>query len=215
MCQTFYDVRTFGAVMSTGPNAGQVRGPVQLSFSRSIESILPLDITVTRVAVADDVTGKKSSAELQQWELDHEEIKLRTMGRKSIVPYGLYVGKGFVSPHFADTSHGGTGFSEDDLELFWEAMLNMFEQDRSASKGVMTLRRLFIFKHVGTDSNLDQRKRQAALGCAPAQALLELGEVVSIARKDAVEYARRFSDYRIEVREDKMPRGVELITMGA
>ena len=214
MCQTFFDVRTFGAVMSTGANAGQVRGPVQVSFSRSLDPIVTLDVTVTRVAVADSVKDIQTAQGLAQWEQEQDEDTLRTMGRKAVVPYGLYVGKGFVSPHFAARSRGGTGFSEEDLTLLWEAFLNMFEQDRSASKGVMTTRRLFIFKHVGTDSNPDQRARQAMLGCAPAQSLLELGNVVTIQRQDGVEYPRRFADYEIRVDASRVPAGVELMVLG-
>lgn len=214
MCQTFYDVRTFGAVMSTGANAGQVRGPVQLSFSRSVDPIFTLDVTVTRMAVADTVQDRKTSHAMEEWEQEQPEDKLRTMGRKAIVPYGLYVGKGFVSPHFADQAHGGTGFSQDDLDLLWEALLNMFEHDRSASKGVMTTRRLYIFKHVGTDLNIAQRARQAVLGCAPAQSLIELGSVISISKRDDVDYPRRFGDYDVRIDSSKVPDGVELIVRG-
>lgn len=220
MCETFYDVRTFGAVMSTGDNAGQVRGPVQIAFSRSFEPVLSLDIAITRMAVAEPPTkDQKTSMDLERAENEQSEDKLRTMGRKSIVPYGLYVGKGFVSAHLADPTHGGTGFSEDDLLLFWEAMTNMFEHDRSASKGVMTTRALYIFKHVGTDSNPEQRARQAILGCAPAQDLLELGRVVSINRVDSTnskgkDYPRRFQEYKVTVDESQIPKGVEFVTLG-
>jgi CRISPR-associated protein Csd2 len=217
MCDNFYDVRTFGAVMSTGPNAGQVRGPVQLSFARSLDPILPMDISITRMAVAEDVKGAKNAEDYVKWESEQDEDKLRTMGRKALIPYGLYVAKGFVSAHLAqrDGFTHGTGFSEDDLRLLWEALLNMYDHDRSASKGVMSCRKLVVFKHVGTDSNPDQRRRQAMLGCAPAQNLLDLGRVVEVERKvpsDGQAFTpRRFSDYEIIVRSDRLPAGVELL----
>lgn len=137
ICGNFYDVRAFGAVMSTGANAGQVRGPVQIAFARSVDPVLPLDLSVTRMAVAADVKGAASSAELAQWEAEQAEDTLRTMGRKSLIPYGLFVGKGFISAHLAQEA----GFSDDDLALLWEALLNMYEHDRSASKGLMTVQR--------------------------------------------------------------------------
>jgi len=214
MCQTFYDVRTFGAVMSTGANAGQVRGPVQVSFSRSVEPIMPLDLAITRMAVADPVTGRTTSAAMQAWEDERPEDKLRTMGRKAIIPYGLYAGKGFISAHLADPRHGGTGFSSNDLKVLWEAITSMFEHDRSASKGVMTTRGLYVFKHVGTDSDPEQRRRQAILGCAPAQSLVELGQVVSVRKKASVDYARKFGDYDIVVDQNRIPAGVEFSRIG-
>ena len=204
MCENFYDVRTFGAVMSTGPNAGQVRGPVQFSFACSVDPVLPLDISITRMAVAEDVRGAKSSTDYLKWEADQAEDKLRTMGRKQLIPYGLYVGKGFISAHLAQ----GTGFSEDDLELFWEALLNMYEHDRSASKGLMTVQRLFVFKHEGNDTDATQRERQAILGCAPAHKLFGL---VQISKKDGVDAPRSFSDYTVTVDEENIPSGVSLI----
>lgn len=203
MCRSFYDVRTFGAVMSTGPNAGQVRGPVQLSFSRSVDPVLPLDISITRMAVAENVKGAKSSEDYRKWEEQQPEDKLRTMGRKAMIPYGLYVLKGFISQHLAE----GTGFTEEDLALLWEALLRMFEHDRSASKGVMSVREpIFVFKHAGTDSDLKQRAQQAKLGCAPAHKLFDL---VEIAKPDGVEAPRSFSDYRVVFHRSRMPRGVE------
>jgi len=206
MCRTFFDVRTFGAVMSTGANAGQVRGPVQFAFARSCEPILPLDISITRMAVAEG-NSHDSSADLARWESEQPEDKLRTMGRKSLIPYGLYVAKGFISAHLAE----GTGFSEEDLELFWTALLGMYDHDRSASKGLMSSRALYIFKHVGTDSDPVQRVRQAKLGCAPAHKLIELGQVISIQRKDDSKPARRFDDYAVAVDRTKLPAGVDLI----
>lgn len=210
MCENFFDVRAFGAVMSTGRNAGQVRGPVQLSFARSVEPIIPMDVTITRMAVAD---GKEewSAAQHQKWEADQPEDTLRTMGRKTLIPYGLYVAKGFVSAHQADTNYGGTGFSERDLGVLWEAIGGMFEHDRSASKGVMSTRKLIVFRHVGTDTDPAQRARQARLGCAPAQDLLELGRVVSITRRPEVPHARKYGDYEIDINRAAVPMGVELM----
>ena len=161
MCDHFFDVRAFGAVMSTGPNAGQVRGPVQIAFCRSLDPVLSLDVLITRMAVAEEIGKGKSSAEYVAWEAEQPEDKLRTMGRKSLIPYGLYFGKGFISAHLAQQ----TGFGADDLKLLFEAVLNMYEHDRSASKGVMTVRApLYVFKHIGTDTDIEQRKSQAMLG---------------------------------------------------
>jgi CRISPR-associated protein Csd2 len=205
MCANFYDVRTFGAVMSTGPNAGQVRGPVQVAFAQSIDPVLPLDLSITRMAVAEEPKGVSSSAQYLAWEEEQPEDKLRTMGRKAIIPYGLFVGKGFISAHLA----AETGFSDADLELLWEALLNMYEHDRSASKGTMSTRKLVVFKHVGTDGDEAQRRRQAMLGCAPAHRLFDL---VQIRRKADLEGPPRgFADYQVTVDSDALPAGVELI----
>lgn len=211
LCQNFYDVRTFGAVLSTGPNAGQLRGPVQLSFARSIDPVLPLDWSITRMAVADnEIKGAGvGSAEFREWEQKQPEDELRTMGRKAFIPYGLYAVKGFISAHLAQLPHG-TGFSEDDLNILWAALIGMYDHDRSASKGVMSARGLFVFKHVGTDSDPEQRARQATLGCCPAQAVLDLGRVIDIRKKDGVDAPRRFSDYTVRVNAQNMPPGVEL-----
>ena len=208
MCANFYDVRTFGAVMSTGANAGQVRGPVQFSFARSIDPVLPMDISITRMAIAENVKGAKTAADIEKWENEQEEDTLRTMGRKQLIPYGLYAMKGFVSAHLAE----GTQFSEDDLALLWQALANMYEHDRSASKGVMTCRGLYVFKHVGTDSNEEQRQKQAMLGCAAAHRLLDNGRVVEIARKtEKTGAARSFADdYEVKVLAGNLPSGVEL-----
>lgn len=218
MCQTFYDVRTFGAVMSTGPNAGQVRGAVQFSFARSIDSVLPLDISITRMAVAEDVKGAKTSDDYLKWENEQDEDKLRTMGRKNLIPYGLYAAKGFISAHLSD-DETGTGFSENDLALLWEALAKMYDHDRSSSKGFMNRRGLYVFKHVGTDTGTpEQRARQAKLGCAPAQALLDLGKVIDICKDEAamkvdkVITPRKFSHYIVKVNKDNIPAGVELWT---
>ncbi len=204
MCKSFYDVRAFGAVMSVGLNAGQVRGPVQFSFARSLDPVLPLDVSITRMAVAEDVKGAKSSKDYEKWEAEQPEDQLRTMGRKSLIPYGLYVGKGFISAHLAE----GTGFSEDDLKLFWEALLNMYEHDRSASKGLMSVREVFVFKHVGTDDgNAEQRKQQAILGCAPAHKLFDL---VKVQKKTGVEAPRKYEDYTVAFDKAGLPKGVEV-----
>ncbi len=204
MCQQFYDVRTFGAVMSTGPNAGQVRGPVQVAFSRSYDPVLPMDVSITRMAVAKEAPGAKSSADYVKWEGEQKEDELRTMGRKSIIPYGLYGCRGFISAHLAEK----TGFTEDDLALLWEALQNMYEHDRSASKGLMTVQKLFAFKHVGTDSDNGQRARQAILGCAAAHKLFDL---VDVKKNDSVESPRSFADYTVTIDNDNIPAGVELI----
>jgi len=203
MCENFYDVRTFGAVMSTGANAGQVRGPVQFSFARSADPVLPLDLSITRMAVADPVKGAQSSADYAKWEAEQPEDKLRTMGRKTMIPYGLYIAKGFVSAHLA----GETGFTEDDLDLLWEALLKMYEHDRSASKGTISVREpIFVFKHVGNDSDENQRAQQSKLGCAPAHKLFEL---VEIEKREGVEAPRSYHDYRVTFRKSAVPSGVQ------
>ncbi len=214
MSDNFFDVRTFGAVMSTGPNAGQVRGPVQVAFSRSVDPILPMDASITRMAVADnEIKGAGvGSVQFREWEEKQPEDELRTMGRKALIPYGLYVAKGFISAHLAQ----GTGFSDDDLKNFWEALVNMWDHDRSSSKGMMACRGLYAFKHVGTDSDAEQRKRQAMLGCAPAQVVLDLGKVIDIhkdedkMKKDGVTSPRKFVHYGVRVTRDRLPAGVEL-----
>jgi CRISPR-associated protein Csd2 len=179
MCKRYFDVRTFGAVMSTGANAGQVRGPVQLSFSRSIDPILPLDLSITRMAVTD---AKEADAPNQ------------TMGRKNLIPYGLYRCHGFISAHLANE----TGFSQDDLELFWQALTQMFDHDRSASRGTMAPQELIVFKH------------QSTLGNAPAHKLFER---VTVQRKAGVAVARTFSDYDVAVNQQGLPPGVELLSL--
>jgi CRISPR-associated protein Csd2 len=219
MCKQFFDVRTFGAVMSTGANAGQVRGPVQVAFSRSVDPILPMDLSLTRVAIAEDVPNAKTSAQMLTWENEIKpELKLRTMGRKSLIPYGLYVAKGFISANLAE----GTKFSETDLTHFWDALLNMWDHDRSASKGMMSCRGLYVFKHVGTDSDAAQRVRQAKLGCAPAHRLLDFSThhrdipnaIIDIRRADLTASPRSFSDYQVTVHPGRLPNGVELIEPG-
>ena len=165
MCKNFYDVRTFGAVMSLGINCGQVRGPIQLTFARSVEQVVSLEHSITRMAVATRQEAEKQGGDN------------RTMGRKFTIPYGLYRVHGFVSAPLAKQ----TGFSEDDLELFWEALQNMFEHDRSAARGLMSSRRLIIFEH------------SSAMGSKPAQ---ELFDRVTCTRKTEGP-ARDFADYGI------------------
>jgi len=180
MCQNFYDVRTFGAVMSTGTNAGQVRGPVQLTFARSIDPVVSSEHTITRVAVATEAEAEKQGGDN------------RTMGRKHTVPYGVYRGHGFVSAFLAKQ----TGFSEEDLELFWKALEQMFEHDRSAARGEMTTRGLIVFKH------------DSELGNAHAHSLFDR---ISVRRKDGVQVARSFADYELKIDETNMPSGVKLV----
>jgi CRISPR-associated protein Csd2 len=207
MCKSFFDVRTFGAVMSTGPNAGQVRGPVQIAFARSLDPVLPLDVAITRMAVAENVKGAKSSADLEKWESEQPEDTLRTMGRKTLIPYGLYAAKGFISAHLA-SGPGGTGFDDADLDLLWQALLGMFEHDRSASKGLMSVREpLIVFKHVGNDSDPVQRVQQAKLGCAPAHRLFDL---VKVEKREGVAAPRSFADYVVTFHKSRVPAGVEV-----
>ena len=174
LCARYFDVRAFGAVMSTGPNAGQIRGPVQITFSRSIDAILPLDLCLTRVTDTDKEEGE--------------------MGRKNLIPYGLYRCHGFISAHLANE----TGFNDDDLALFWQALTQMFDHDRSASRGTMAPQKLVVFKH------------QSALGNAPAHKLFER---VSVARKPSVAAARSFSDYAVTIDRESLPQGIELLEL--
>ena len=179
MCANFFDVRTFGAVMSTGDNCGQVRGPIQINFSRSIDPIVQQEVTITRQTVT----------------RIEEADKERTMGRKHIVPYGLYRAEGYISAKLANDETKGTGFSEEDLKLFWNALINLFEHDHSAARGKMAARKLVVFKH---DSDL---------GNAPSHKLFEM---VSVEKNDDVVVPRKFGDYTVMV-EGKAPDGVELI----
>lgn len=202
-CELFYDVRTFGAVMSTGPNAGQVRGPVQITFGKSLDPVLPLDISITRMAAADAIKDGKVEDYLKQ-EAETAEDKLRTMGRKQLIPFGLYEVRGFISANLA----AETGFDDDDLKALFESILNMYEHDRSSSKGEMSVvSPLIIFKHVGTDSDETQRTRQAKLGCAPAHKLFEL---VHVQKRSDVEFARNYRDYDAEIDVSRVPSGVEI-----
>ena len=183
MCSRYFDVRTFGAVMSTGEktkNAGQVRGPIQLTFSRSVSPIISQEHSITRMAVA---STKES---------DKQAGGNRTIGRKSTVPYGLYVARGFVSANLAQQ----TGFSEEDLELVWAALSNMFDCDRSAARGLMSARRLIVFKH------------NSVLGNAPANKLFDL---VSIEQIDKEKASRSFADYRVSIDRENCPANVEII----
>lgn len=179
MCANFFDVRTFGAVMSTGDNCGQVRGPIQINFSRSIDPIVQQEVTITRQTVT-----KIEDAE-----------KERTMGRKHLVPYGLYRAEGYISAKLANDETKGTGFSEEDLELFWDALVNMFEHDHSAARGKMAARRLFIFKH------------HDELGNAPSHKLFDM---VKVEKNESVVIPRKFTDYSVKV-DGSVPEGVELI----
>lgn len=182
MCKNFFDVRTFGAVMSVKENnCGQVRGPVQLAFAQSIDPIIPLEATITRMAVE---TRK---------EADSQGGDNRTMGRKAYIPYGLYKVHGFISAPLAKQ----TGFSEDDLNLFWDALLNMFDHDRSAARGEMASRKLIVFKH------------ENKLGNAPAQKLFELIEIKR--SSDEIKPPRQFSDYEVIIKKESCPQGVEII----
>lgn len=176
MCKNYFDIRTFGAVMSTGKNAGQVRGPIQLTFARSVDPVATAEHSITRMAVA---TEK---------EADKQEGGNRTMGRKATVPYGLYVCHGFVSANLAQQ----TGFSEDDLALFWEALKNMFDTDRSAARGLMSAQKLIVFKH------------DSMLGNAPANKLFDL---VTVA-KTCDGTPRSFKDYSVTIDKDNVPSGV-------
>lgn len=182
MCQKFYDIRTFGAVMTTfvkaALNCGQVRGPVQLGFARSIDPIIPQEVTITRVAITTEEDAAKKSTE---------------MGRKSIVPYALYRTEGYIS---ANLARKVTGFSEEDLELLWDAIINMFEHDHSAARGKMAVRKLIIFKH------------SKELGDCPAYKLFD---AVEVKKQDEAAYPRKYQDYEITIHRDQIPESVEVI----
>ena len=199
MCSNFFDVRTFGAVMSMGINCGQVRGPVQMTFARSIEPIVPLEVSITRMAATNEKEKEEREKASDANEGD-ERTEHRTMGRKHIVPYGLYRAHGFVSAKLAER----TGFSLDDLDALWNALMQMFEHDHSAARGEMVARRLIAFKHA------------SALGNAPAHRLFER---VSVKRTEAngregiLPPARSFADYRVELDLDDMPANVEAIEL--
>lgn len=176
MCNRFYDIRAFGAVMTTEVNCGQVRGPVQFGFAKSIDSIVPQEVTITRMAVTNEKDADKE----------------RTMGRKYIIPYALYRAEGYISAPLAQR----TGFAEEDLEFFWQALLNMFEHDHSAARGRMSSRKLIIFEHA------------TSLGNAPAHRLFEL---VTVQRKDAAKPPRAFGDYEIAINYEAKPAEVTII----
>lgn len=186
MCENFYDIRTFGAVMTTfvkaALNCGQVRGPVQLGFARSVEPVVPQEITITRVAIATEADAEKKSTE---------------MGRKYIIPYGLYRAEGYVSANLARKT---TGFSQEDLDLLWQAILNLFEHDHSAARGKMAVRELIVFRH------------DSELGNAPAYKLFDAVQVTRAA-SSAPGPARSFADYQITVEEGAIPAGVTCTRM--
>lgn len=189
MCKDYFDIRTFGAVLSlkSAPNCGQVRGPVQMTFGRSVDPIVTLEHSITRMAVATEAEAEKQSGDN------------RTMGRKNTVPYGVYVTHGFVSAHLA----AQTKFSEDDLNLLWNALQNMFEHDRSAARGLMASRKLIVFKH------------DTALGNAPAHKLFELVKIerTGKTKEEKEKPARAFTDYTVTIDKPGVPDGVELIEM--
>lgn len=176
MCKKYFDIRTFGAVMSTGKNAGQVRGPIQFTFARSVDSIVAMEHSITRMAVATEKEAEKQGGDN------------RTMGRKATVPYGLYVCHGFISANLAQQ----TGFSEEDLALFWDALKNMFDVDRSAARGLMSAQKLIVFKH------------ESVLGNAPANKLFELVKIEKVC--DGA--PRKFDDYKVTIEKDNLPAGV-------
>ena len=182
MCRNYYDVRTFGAVMSTGKNAGQVRGPIQLTFARSVEPIVSTEHSITRMAVATTKEAEKQNGDN------------RTMGRKATVPYGLYCAHGFVSASLAKKS----GFDQDDLDLFWNALKNMFDLDRSAARGLMSPQKLIVFKH------------DSELGNCPANKLFDL---VKVAKKDPEKVSRSFDDYTVTIDSENCPANIEIIEM--
>jgi len=186
MCENFYDVRMFGAVMTTGVNCGQVRGPIQLTFARSIDPIVPLDLSITRVAVTrpEDLVVATDDGEGQRG-------KQTEMGRKALVPYGLYRAHGFFNPHFG----AQTAVVEADLALFWQALQGLWDQDRSASRGQLALRGLYVFSHA------------SPLGNAPAHRLFER---IVVARREGIEAPRRFTDYAVQVHDADLPDGVTL-----
>ena len=202
LCLQFYDVRTFGGVLSTGKDVlkgsafGQVRGPIQFTFGQSVDPITPLDVSITRCAVTKP----------------EDEKKERTMGNKFIVPYALYVAKVYISPVFAER----TGFTDDDLDLFFEALGQMFTHDQSAARAEMTVRGIYDFEHIGTQApnNAEQNKREARLGCYHAHKLFEGIEVVLKAGEGGKkkEFPEKFSDYEIrcEWTEETLPLGVNL-----
>jgi CRISPR-associated protein Csd2 len=190
MCQNFYDIRIFGAVMSTGVNCGQVRGPIQLTFSRSIDPVMPLSVTITRIAITDPKDAEISIGEDQKT----SGGKTSTMGDKKLIPYGLYMGYGFYSPHLA----AQTGVTTEDLKLFWDALMNMWDLDRSASRGLMALRGLHIFSH------------ENKLGNAPAHVLFDR---IKPSLNLSVNVPRKFTDYTVTIQEDNLPNGVTLTSL--
>lgn len=206
MCDNFYDIRTFGAVLSTGINAGQVRGPVQLNFARSVEPVLPLEVSITRMAATNEAEKK------QRAEGDTTEEKrgdARTMGRKHIVPYGLYRAHGYISAPLASHPVKGTGFSDEDLGLLLQALRDMFEHDRSAARGAMASRKLVVFRHATAlgAAHADKLFARVKHWRRSGDDLLPVGDP----RLDNFGPARRFEDYAITVDRDGLPEGVELL----
>lgn len=196
MCENFYDIRMFGAVMTTGINCGQVRGPVQMTFARSIDPVVPLDLSITRVAV----TREEDAEVVEGDEGEGPRGKQTEMGRKAIVPYALFKAHGFFTPHFAKS----TGADVEDLEIFWQALQLMWDLDRSSSRGLVNLRGLYVFSH------------ESSFGNAPAHTLLERVKVEPLSNGvGEVRPARSFDDYeeRITVNEAEMPKGVELTSL--
>jgi CRISPR-associated protein Csd2 len=210
LCNRFFDLRAFGAVISTGNEIfkgstyGQVRGPIQFTFGRSINPITPLDISITRCAVADEKEKKAVEASA-----DRGSGENRTMGNKHIVPYALYVAKAYISPVFAEK----TGFTDEDLNLFFEALQNMFTHDQSAARAEMTVRGIYDFEHVGTQdqNNAEQNRREARLGCYHAHKLFE---GISVRLKPGKDYPESFDDYKDHIvcswAENTLPKGVIL-----
>ena len=188
MCENFYDIRVFGAVMTTGVNCGQVRGPMQLTFARSIDPIIPLDISITRVAITREEDTEVVVSEAGDTATGGKQTE---MGRKAIVPYGLYRAHGFYNPHYAHQ----TGLTTEDLELFWRALTNMWDLDRSSARGMMSCRGLHIFSH------------DSAIGNAPAQ---QLFDHITISARNSSAPHRRFSDYDVQIRDHDLPAGVTL-----
>lgn len=178
MCKNYYDIRTFGAVMSTGKNAGQVRGPIQITFARSVDPIATAEHSITRVAVA------------TQKEAENQKGENHTMGRKATIPYGLYVCHGFISANLAKQ----TGFSEEDLNLFFEALKNMFDLDRSAARGLMSAQKLIVFRH------------DSELGNAPANKLFDLVKIENVTKN----VPRSFQNYEVSINKDALPEGVTI-----
>ena len=188
MCDNFFDIRVFGAVMTTGVNCGQVRGPVQMTFARSIDPVIPLDLSITRVAVT---RPEDTVVEVSEEDGTAQGGKQSEMGRKSLVPYGLYKAYGFVNPFFADQ----TGVDEEDMEVFWSALVNMWDIDRSSSRGMMACQGLYVFSH------------ENRLGNAPAHKLFDR---LSVEMRDGVETPRGFRDYDVALDEANLPKGVSV-----
>ncbi|MFI3290223.1 MAG: type I-C CRISPR-associated protein Cas7/Csd2 [Rikenellaceae bacterium] len=180
MCAQYWDIRTFGALMTSGKNAGQVRGPIQMTFARSVEPIIMMDNCVVRIAVTTEKESEKQKGEN------------RTMGRKYTIPYALYQGYGYISANLAAQS----GFTEDDLELFWQGLINMFEEDRSSLRGQMSVRKLIIFEH------------SSKFGNAPSSQLFDR---VSVEKINPMDVSRNFKDYNIKIDRESLPKGVKII----